>query len=98
MSVLRVLLKTLSIFLAFLAILIGICIFKALLWHEPPVTDYCSPNEKYFVADASGPVKRFSQALKFRTISYSAHNYEREALSNFVNYIFKSECTRPYNK
>lgn len=88
---LRVLLKTFGIFAAFLSTLVGICVFRALLWHESPMIDYCNPNEKYFVGDVSDPLKRFSEALKFRTISYSPHNYEREALSDFVKYISTSE-------
>lgn len=88
---LRILLKPFGIFVAFFAALIGICVLRALLWHESPMIDYCNPNEKDFVSDVSGTIKRFSEALKFRTISYSAHNYEREALSDFVKYIFTSE-------
>lgn len=88
---LLVLIKIFSIFVAFLAGLVGICVFRALLWHKSLIIDYCNPNEKDFVSDVSGPLKRFSEALKFRTISYSPHNYEREALSDFVKYISTSE-------
>lgn len=91
MSVLRSLLKSFGIFIGFLAALIGICVIRALFMHQVPVIDYCNPNEKDYVAEESGPLKRFSEALKFKTISYSIHNYEKEALSNYMNFIFKSE-------
>ena len=91
MSALRTLLKTFGIFFGFFAALIGMCIIRALFLNQVPVTDYCNPNEKDFVAETSGPLKRFSEALKFKTISYNIHDYEREALSNFVNFISTSE-------
>lgn len=73
------------------SVLVGISIFRALLLHEPPIVGYCSPDEEHFVSDTKNILKRFSEAIRFQTVSYNHHTYEKEALSNFVNYILKSK-------
>ncbi len=91
MGKLNILKQILKIIGLLFLVLFGISIFRALILHEPPVLDYCNPNDQDYVSDTAGLLKRFSEALKFRTVSYDTHNYEREALSGFVNFISKSE-------
>lgn len=88
---LSVLCKASGIVGALFFTLIGICIFRVLILHEPTVLNYCNADEDDYFADKDGALKRLSKALQFQTVSYNHHNYEREALSKFVKYIFESE-------
>lgn len=91
MSVSSALRRVVGISSVFLLFLIAISVLRALMWVQPPVSDYCSSEDKDYVSDTPGLFKRFSEALKFQTISYKEHVYERAALSNFTTYLFKSK-------
>jgi len=80
--------------LAFLAIcvLLGVVLLRTLLLQKlPPESDICSPSEDDFIALNDAMIQRFQAALRFRTVSWAVHDYDREQLRLLDEHIINSE-------
>ncbi|XP_035226139.1 N-fatty-acyl-amino acid synthase/hydrolase PM20D1-like isoform X2 [Stegodyphus dumicola] len=74
-------------FINLIIILLGIAVFRALILHEDEILDICNSGDVDYIPDNRGISGRFSEALKFQTINYGFHNYNRDALSNFISFL-----------
>ena len=82
--------------LVFLAICVLACVvlLRALLLRQlPPESDICSPSEDDFIALDAAAIKRFQAAIRFRTVAWAMHDYDREQLRLLSDHIVNSECS-----
>jgi len=82
--------------LAFLAVcvLFGVVLLRTLLMRKlPPESDICSPSEEDFIALNDAVIKRFQAAIRFRTVSRAAHDYDKDQLKLLDDHIINSELS-----
>ncbi|GIX97679.1 hypothetical protein CEXT_402841, partial [Caerostris extrusa] len=77
-------------------ILLGIAIFRAANLPKERLPVSCTSNDKDYISDKRGLSKRLSDVLKFQTVNYKDHDYNREELAKFIAYINK-EFPRIHN-
>ena len=70
----------------------GVILLRTLLLQKlPPETDICSPSEVDFIALDDAMIMQFQAALRFRTVSRTIHDYDREQLKLLDDHIVNSE-------
>ena len=70
----------------------GVILLRTLLLQKlPPETDICSPSEDDFIALDDAMIRRFQAALRFRTVSRTQNDYDREQLKLLDDHIVNSE-------
>ncbi|RWS11098.1 putative carboxypeptidase PM20D1-like protein [Dinothrombium tinctorium] len=69
--------------------LFTVCLFRTLFTFRSPKPEPCGSNHKQIVADQN-VLKRFSDAIKLRTISWEKGVYERDELAKFAALIKNS--------
>jgi len=71
----------------------AVILLRTLLLHKLPLeTDICNPSEDDFIALDDAMIARFQAALRFRTVSWAMHDYDREQLKLLDDHIINSEC------
>ncbi|KAF8770260.1 N-fatty-acyl-amino acid synthase/hydrolase PM20D1-like [Argiope bruennichi] len=71
-------------------ILLGIAIFRAATLPDEHLPVSCTSDDKDYISDERGLTKRLSEALKFQTVNFKQHDYNRSELAKFISYITKS--------
>ncbi|GBN12129.1 N-fatty-acyl-amino acid synthase/hydrolase PM20D1 [Araneus ventricosus] len=82
--------KIFLLFVALTLILLCIAIFRAAILPKEHLPVSCTSDDKDYISDKRGLTKRLSEALKFQTVSFKQHDYNRTELAKFVSYITKN--------
>ncbi|XP_076350589.1 N-fatty-acyl-amino acid synthase/hydrolase PM20D1-like isoform X1 [Tachypleus tridentatus] len=79
----------LALVLIFL-IALGTIILRAVLIEKPHTPSKCTSMDADFISETRGLSLKLAETIRFRTISWSARQYEREELKKFGEFIRKS--------
>lgn len=88
-----ILLKCVLTLILILALMVCICILRAVfLFPEPELPQLCKETENHeYITLNKAMIKRFVDALKFRTITRKAKEYNTHELNRFIEFIQKSK-------
>jgi len=95
----RIFRLSLKLLLVIFLLLITVTVFRAVVYFpasKQPL-ECASDDSHQSIKESDELLRRFSEALKFKTITTSPRNYDREELVKYVNFITNSKSKIHYD-
>jgi len=73
-------------------LLVTVTVFRAAVYFRPPPPPLpCTSDASHeSIKESDDLLRRFSDAIKFKTITTARQKYDREELNNYIDFIIKS--------